>query len=125
MTAACWVRSEATLLALWEVEMKAFSTVAALFLLAAPAFAGAAETAAQQPQVRVQRDDLDLTRTEDARVLLARLDDAADRVCASGLVDRPSNAARRAIEACRKEALAEIVARLDAPEVARLYAARD
>lgn len=73
--------------------------------------------------VSVRTHDLDLSTTRDARMLLRRLDHAAERVCDDTLAGfHPS--ARRAFLACSEAALERAVARIDAPLVHAEYALR-
>lgn len=99
--------------------------VSALFIVAlgaAPAFAE--EPANQSVQiVPVRYADLDPQQTADASALLSRLRAAAERACGNDAVDRPSPQARRALAECRTQALDTVVARINEPELTRLYAA--
>jgi UrcA family protein len=105
--------------------MKRFCFAAA-FLMAMSAGVAAAEevvgrTAAAPRVVPVRSSDLDLTRSEDAAVMLGRLRTAATRACRVDEVRQQGPALRRAISTCREAAMAEAVAGIDAPELSRLY----
>ncbi len=92
--------------------------------LIAPCTSFAEERAAlpvAERETSVRVNSLDLTREADAGLMLQRLQRAAHSVCDAPEVSRPSAAARRAMEACRHEALAEAISLLDAPVVTRLY----
>lgn len=91
--------------------------VIAVALLASPAAAEPFVVGAQAREWTISHADLDLTRDRDADIMLARLQRAAEIVCALPELDRPSLAARRAVAACEAETLAEAVRRLDAPLV--------
>jgi len=66
-------------------------TIAALLAL------GTASAHADEVTTRVSYSDLDLSRPADARILAARLQDAATAVC---LKANPENVARAALENC-------------------------
>jgi UrcA family protein len=77
--------------------------------------------------VLVRYDDLDLSRDADARVMLHRLDAAADQACGG----RPSlRGSRPGLETflfedfrdCREATLANTITSLRAPAVTKLYA---
>lgn len=104
--------------------MKRIMLAAALFLAAGVATA-AAEDAVQDADSRavpVNFADLDLDRSADAASLLSRLRYATMRACDVDELSRLSPSTRRAVEACRNEALAEAVAKIDNPELTRIYA---
>jgi UrcA family protein len=98
--------------------------LAAIFVaaLATTAFAApaAAETA-ESRSVVVHFGDLDPARTEDAALLLKRIDRAARRACGG----RPAGAAMlteaRGYRSCVRKAVAGAVDRLAAPVVSALY----
>jgi UrcA family protein len=106
--------------------MKSLILAAAMALTAFPAAADEIRAAdsSHARAVSVRYADLDLSRTEDAEALLSRLTFATTRACAVDETARPNSSARRAAAACREAALSEAVARLDAPELTRLYADR-
>jgi UrcA family protein len=99
--------------------------VAAVMALAmgsgAAAFAdeGRADDARAVP---VRYADLNLSQSDDAATLLERLRLATTRACEVREVAHPVARTQRGIEACRQAALAEAVAKLDAPMVTQLYA---
>lgn len=66
--------------------------------------------------------DLDVTTHEGAAALLARIDNAAQRVCARGPVV-PLHMADK-VSKCRKDAIGEAVASTRAPLVVQVAAAR-
>lgn len=90
---------------------------------------GAASGMAEEPRsdtvqiVSVRYADLDPQQTTDASALLSRLRAAAERACGQDAVERPSPQARRAMHECRAEALDTVVARINEPELTRLYTA--
>ena len=77
------------------------------------------------PSVVVRMSDLDLSRTEGAKALLARLRHAASMVCGG----RPSSPldldGRQAYDACVHQSLDGAVGQVRAPLVATLYRGRD
>ncbi len=101
------------------------ASLAALVLLCAAGAPACAEEAAQAGEparaASVRQNDLDLTTDRGAGIMLQRLHHAANAVCDAPEINRPSPATRRAMEACRQDALAEAVQLLDAPAVTRLY----
>lgn len=107
--------------------MKKILLVAALCLpLAAPlAMAEDAPGAADARAITVAYDDLDLSASDDAAQMLARLRRAAFRACSSPEIDTPTPEARRQSQACRADAVESAVAQLDAPELTRLHRIRD
>ncbi|MDX2233184.1 MAG: UrcA family protein [Hyphomonadaceae bacterium] len=103
------------------------STVAAIALLVAagaPAVAEerpVADAASESRATSVRQHDLDLTSERGAAAMLMRLERAAQAVCDAPEVNRPSPAARRAMAACRRDAVAEAVKLLDAPLLTQLH----
>jgi UrcA family protein len=88
----------------------------------APATAKELTGAEMRPRaISVAYADLDLSRREDASVLLGRLRLAATRACEVREVRQPGPTLRRAIAACREEAVTQAIASIDAPELTRLY----
>jgi UrcA family protein len=84
----------------------------------------AARTASTEPRPRaisVAYADLDLSRRDDASIILGRLRLAAARACEVREVRRQGATLRRAIAACREEAVTQAVAGVDASELTRLY----
>jgi UrcA family protein len=87
-----------------------------------PAAAKEVASAEARPRaISVAYADLDLSRRDDASVLLGRLRLAAARACEVREVRQPGPTLRRAIAACRDEAVTQAVASIDAPELTRLY----
>lgn len=70
------------------------------------------------PSVVLRHADLDLSEPAAAREMLRRIRAAAGRVCAP---HETSHAAILAADACRREAVARGVARLNAPAVTAAY----
>lgn len=103
--------------------------ISGLFLAAAsPALAQQQPAQAQTDDARavpVRFTDLDLNQTRDAQAMLSRLETAATRACAVTETDRLNASARRAVDECRQDAVHHAVARIAAPELTRLHAARD
>lgn len=88
-----------------------------------PAAAKELTSADARPRaISVAYADLDLSRPEDASVLLGRLRLAATRACEVREVRQPGPTLRRAIATCRDAAVTEAVAGIDAPELTRVYA---
>ena len=85
------------------------------------------EPASRTVNVKVKFADLDLAKSEDARILYLRLQSAAKRAC--GLVnssfDRGAvtyTGPRHNYKTCVATSLADVVARLNDPLVSRIYA---
>ncbi|MDZ4776735.1 MAG: UrcA family protein [Alphaproteobacteria bacterium] len=104
----------------------------ALIALASLAVVGLAGTAAADERVGsapaervapVRQNDLDLSSERGASIMLQRLRRAADAVCDAPELYNPTAATRRAMAACRNEALNEAVRLLAAPAVTRLHVA--
>jgi UrcA family protein len=93
----------------------------AALLAATPALAQQDNGGDSARFVSVRYGQLDLSRTEDAELMLDRLQRAAVAACQVPLADA---SVRRAIEACEAEALEDAVARLNEPEVTRVYQGR-
>lgn len=89
----------------------------ALALLSAPAVA---EPIVDAPIV-VRYVDLDISREDDAGILLSRLDRAAERFCEEPLMSQARHA-RTAVRACRNLAVSKAVARVNAPMLTEVYA---
>ena len=77
--------------------------------------------------IKVQFGDLDLGKPEDARILYSRLEKAAKRAC--GPVNLSpyrssdiSTAFQHDYKTCVRDALADVVTRLDDPLVSHIYA---
>lgn len=104
------------------------STLAALACLGAVGVPGSA-AADERPAAPAERvapvrlNDLDLSSERDASIMLQRLRRAATSVCDAPELNNPSPATRRAMAACRQEALNEGVRLLAAPAVTRLHLA--
>ena len=78
--------------------------------------------AGDAPSVAVSYKDLNLARPEDARVLYARLQEAAGAVCANYAI--VADLQHRAVyERCYTQALATAVSQVNAPQVAALHQA--
>ena len=94
---------------------------AAVVLLAA--LAGVTTTAAiaaDAGKITVNYKDLDLSREADAKTMLQRIKDAAERICdLRGTADLLTKSAR---EACVKDTVNDAVASLNSPLVAALNA---
>lgn len=104
------------------------TTLSALVCLAALGLAGAATAeeraaAAAERVAPVRQADLDLSSERDATIMLERLRRAAGAVCDAPQLTNPSPATRRAMAACREEALNEAIRLLAAPMVTRLHEA--
>jgi UrcA family protein len=89
----------------------------------APA-AHAADT--QSVEVVVRYGDLDLSDARDARTLVRRIDRAARRACGGGAYLNSTRGVERAREyaafnECRREAVRDALAELDAPQVRLAY----
>jgi UrcA family protein len=69
----------------------------------------------------VSYEDLDLSRAEDAAALIQRLHSATQRACELRELAQQGPTARRAVRACRDDALHAAIERINAPEVTRLY----
>ena len=83
---------------------------------AAPALAHAASLGGEQaPSVAVRYGDLDLSRAQDAKVLLARIDDAAMESCGATPFNDPLEYQVVRRSACRNETMAKAVAEIGAP----------
>jgi UrcA family protein len=84
--------------------------------LAAPALAHAAGLADEQaPSITVRYGDLDLSRQQDAKTLLARIDDAAMQSCGAAAFSDPLQYTVVRRSACRSETIARAVAQIGAP----------
>lgn len=97
---------------------KLFTAVATVAILgaAAPALAN---PPAETMSIKVSFSDLDLGHASGARVAYQRISNAANTICGG----EPSNydiQGRHAYVGCMKRVVQDAVARLDAPEVARL-----
>jgi UrcA family protein len=102
-----------------DMEMK--SVLYGVLAVALTAVSASAEMPPQGP-VAVRIADLDLNNPAQAERALDRLERAARHVC---LPDGPLEdnlRLRRAVDACAADALAQAVARLNAPEVSRQHA---
>lgn|GEM_PF-986350 len=96
-------------------------------LLAALAVSARAEPSAQiTREVAVRFDDLDLSKTADAQLLLKRLHAAASQACGGRPFAQNMNPALAALleeyRKCRNGAVAGAVASLRSPAVDRLFA---
>lgn len=100
--------------------------ISAMFLVAAlsasPATADEMQSRGEGRAIVVQHQDLDLAERGDAAIMLRRIEWAARRACEVPEVSRPRPELRRAIEACREEAVAEAVASLRSLTMDRAYA---
>jgi UrcA family protein len=92
----------------------------ALVTALATATAGHAGTASGTNSQRINYSDLDLSRSQDAKALMGRIWQAANRVCTiqgASAVDRLSSSYHR----CVKTAAAQAVAQLNSPMVTAAY----
>lgn len=89
-------------------------------LFATPAMADPQSTDGRV--VSVRHDRLELTQEADAALMLARLERAAAMACQTPELRRAGPAARRALETCRLDAVAQAIQALDAPLVTDLHA---
>lgn len=103
----------------------ALSALAGLVALGLAGIAAAEERplAPTERVAPVRQNDLDLTSERDASIMLQRLRRAAGSVCDAPELTNPTPATRRAMAACREEALNEAVRLLAAPRVTRLHEA--
>lgn len=99
-----------------------FALVSAASLMALPA--AAEERPAGAEMVSVRYGDLDPSRTEDAAILLGRLQRAADAACTPTAAGRGNARLNQSVEACKTETLDRVVAALNEPELTRLYQAQ-
>jgi len=91
-------------------------------LLAAPVWADT--FAGENPRaVPVAYQDLDLRQSQDAATMLSRLRTATARACEMRELAQPGPTARRAIRACRDDALETAIRELNEPEVTRQHQA--
>jgi UrcA family protein len=96
--------------------MKTQIALAAVTLVVA--FAGGAY-AQQAPQLHVKYGDLNISTTAGANVLYRRIRAAAVQVC--GVPDHRELARSAQAEACTARAVADAVAKVDAPALTRTY----
>lgn len=104
-------------------------TASAAFLLLAITPVTQATTVPPQAKqlvgkVRVSFADLDLSRQEDARILLDRIEKAAYRACGGNPRRHPGyglmpNRTEEVFEECRQEAIARAILDVDAPVLAQ------
>jgi len=97
--------------------MKTQIALAAVTLVVA--FAGGAY-AQEAPQVHVKYADLNVNTTVDANVLYRRIRAAAEQVCA--VPNRRELARWAQAESCTTRAVAEAVAKVDAPSLTHVFA---
>ena len=104
--------------------LKGIPAILAVFALGAPALAVADATSGLKgASVKVSYGDLDLEKSEGARILYRRLQQASKQVCdAQGPGDNRS--AQDAYEArrCYKDALSDAVAKIDNDLLTQLHA---
>lgn len=104
--------------------LKGILVTLAVFALGAPAMAAAdGKSELQGVSVKVSYSDLDLEKSEGARILYRRLQQASKQVCdLQGLQDHRS--ARAVVEAkrCYNDALSEAVAGIDNDLLTQLHA---
>ncbi len=81
-----------------------------------------ADPAVAVTQARIPLADLDLTSSADARVLLQRIETAADEVCGGG-ARAMSKAAQADYQACRDQAISGAVTSMRTPALTALLAA--
>ena len=92
---------------------------------APPVFSAPSIAESGQISVAVRMSDLDLSRPDGARVLLARLRHAASIAC-GGRPSSPADLAGwQAYNACDRQSLDSAVGQVRAPLVAALYRGRD
>lgn len=94
-----------------------FATVAIAIASVGPANA---EPIYQTYSVKVSYADLDLTRVEGVETMSRRINRAVDKVCGRP-AEAKSQAARRVIQACRAQSLAQAIAAIDAPLLTARY----
>ncbi|MGE5502337.1 MAG: UrcA family protein [Ignavibacteriales bacterium] len=99
-------------------KLLSLSISAAILAWSGAAVAGPAEDPARSEVVSL--GDLNLSSASGAQIALARLNGAADRVCANGAGPRQL-AAWTDYRACRRHALDASVSRLDSPLVTARY----
>ncbi|MGR4863725.1 UrcA family protein [Caulobacter sp. LARHSG274] len=102
------------------------STIAVLALAAVPAVGlsqaeAAPRTARPAPLASIRVGDLDLSRTEDARIFKARIDAAGEAVCAARI--RQESLDRWSARACRMDVQDEVRSRLSRPQLRALRSA--
>jgi UrcA family protein len=100
---------------------KAAVAVGLAVILSASAFADPWVAPAERHAVPVTYQDLDLSSAEDAAILIARLHSATQRACELRQLSHQGPTARRAVRACRDDALQVAIQRINEPEVTRLY----
>ncbi|MBI1187773.1 MAG: UrcA family protein [Alphaproteobacteria bacterium] len=90
-------------------------------ILSTAAFADPWVAPNERHAVPVTYEDLDLSRADDAAALVERLHSATQRACALRELAHQGPAARRAVRACRDDALQVAIERINEPEVTRVY----
>ena len=104
-----------------EIPLKHYLIGALALAMALPAAAQAANAFKASHTVSVRHHDLDLSRSQDARVMMRRLDRAALATCeATGFSARAYREAVRRT-ACYQQSLNSAVASLNAPAVTALH----
>lgn len=106
-------------------------TLVIALAMGATAFAPSAQAETEQShRVSVAYSDLDLTRSDDARIMASRIDEAARFAC-GGSPRFDANyrgakaAATRRFETCRGDAIDAALADLNAPAVAHAFSQRE
>lgn len=102
------------------MSRKFASLFAAIAIAAASIAPASAEQGSRTIQVAVSYADLDLTSAVGVKALSSRIKRAADVACGRSR-GSASLTIRRAIEACRAEAISSAVASIDAPILNVLY----
>jgi UrcA family protein len=97
-----------------------FSAVA---LIATPAVAQTAQYDGARA-MPVRYSDLDIRQSQDAAALLSRLQQAATASCTPSQAANSNPRMRRAIDRCRRDAVASAVSRINQAELTRLHAER-
>lgn len=92
-----------------------FGVALAMAVPAAPSFAGSPVG----PDVTVRYSDLDLNTIEGATIMLKRIRDAAEQVCAPLYHGTVGSMVKR--DSCRNQLIAETVAKLNRPALAAAY----
>jgi len=104
-----------------------FLLIASATFLTANAQAQDSTSGTKAVQISVAYGDLDLDKLADARILFSRMEEAAKRACGPKPSHHPlygviPEGLKQTYKECRALALGDAVARLDAPQVSRVYA---
>lgn len=73
----------------------------------------------------VHYDDLDISTSSGATALLDRVGTTAVQICTKRQAHESSRPPARRYEQCRRDAVADAVQRLNAPEVSRIFSATE